>query len=285
VNGGSDDAGQDDVPCTVINVAGHSSPEVAEEEDGIKPLPDRLVTELTAHRTLALRDALANDPDTSFLAVLHALCLQAFYQFAPPTCLEITAKSAGFGIQAPGLGDTASAKVIDERHERWAGLLPEDQADLWDTLIGFDADSRAALFAHCASVSVNAVHEAWNRNPGRLAHATQLAQMLNLDMVEAGWAPTVENYLGRVTKARILEAVREAKGEAASQLIDHLKKPEMANEAERLLAGTGWLPEPLRNAVHVAPDDSAEADAPSAVLPAFLSAPDPGDEGEMIAAE
>ena len=62
----------------------------------------------------------------------------------------------------------------------------------------------------------------------------------------AQWTPTVENYLGRVTKTRILEAVREAKGEAAAQLIDHLKKPEMAKEAERLLAGTGWLPEPLR---------------------------------------
>src|SRR3546814_5049871 len=65
-------------------------------------------------------------------------------------------------------------------------------------------------------------------------------------MVAAGWTPTVDNYLGRVTKARILEAVHEAKGEASAQLIDHLKKPDMAKEAERLLAGSGWLPEPLR---------------------------------------
>ena len=28
-------------------------------------------------------------------------------------------------------------------------------------------------------------------------------------MVAAGWRPTVGNYLGRVTKPRILEAVRE----------------------------------------------------------------------------
>ena len=59
-------------------------------------------------------------------------------------------------------------------------------------------------------------------------------------------APTVDNYLGRVPKARILEAVREAKGEQSAQLIDHLKKADMAKEAERLLDGTGWLPEPLR---------------------------------------
>ena len=37
--------------------------------------------------------------------------------------------------------------------------------------------------------------------------------------------PTVANYFGRITKARILESVREAKGEQAVQLIDHLKKP------------------------------------------------------------
>src|SRR3546814_12692359 len=82
---------------------------------GINPLPDRLVTELTAHRTLALRDALASDLDTAFVAVLHALCLNAFYRYASETCLEITAKSASFGTQAPGLNDSASAKRSEER--------------------------------------------------------------------------------------------------------------------------------------------------------------------------
>jgi len=75
----------------------------AEEEDGIKPLSERLVIELTAHRTLALRDALANDPGTAFTAVLHALCLGAFYRMTFGTCLEISAKSASFSAQAPGL--------------------------------------------------------------------------------------------------------------------------------------------------------------------------------------
>ena len=62
----------------------------------------------------------------------------------------------------------------------------------------------------------------------------------------AGWKPTIDNYLGRVTKPRILDAVREAKGESSAQLIDHLKRSDMAKEAERLLDGSGWLPEPLR---------------------------------------
>lgn len=87
-------------------------------------------------------------------------------------------------------------------------------------------------------------------------------------MVEVGWRPTVDNYLGRVTKPRILEAVREAKGDQAAQLIDHLTKAEMAKEAERLLHGTGWLPEPLRLAE--SEYESATA-GPSEELPAFLA--------------
>jgi ParB family chromosome partitioning protein len=257
--------------------------EVPEEDEGQTPLPERLMTELTAHRTLALREAMGNDWDTAFLAVLHALCLRLFYRSAADTCLEIEAKSAGFGTQAPGLNDTAPAKAIDVRHEAWVKQLPATSGELWNALVGFDTDMRAALFAHCAALTINALHEPWNRRPGALAHADRLAQAVGLDMAAAGWVATVEAYLGRVPKARILEAVREAKGEHAAQLIDHLKKPEMAQEAERLLAGTGWLPEPLRTpglpkaAVlpPAASDDEAEgtadgdADAITA-LPAFL---------------
>ena len=90
-------------------------------------------------------------------------------------------------------------------------------------------------------------------------------------MVEAGWRPTVDNYLGRVTKPRILEAVREAKGEQSAQLIDHLKKADMAKEAERLLEGTGWLPEPLRTSDAGAARCDGERRRTVEALPAFLS--------------
>jgi ParB family chromosome partitioning protein len=217
-----------------------------EEEEGIKPVPDRLMTELTAYRTLALRNALAQDPDMAFLAALHALCLKLFYRYTTESCLEIDVKSVVFGSQAPGLNDTAIAKAADERHRRWSEQLPRESADLWDALTAFDPDSRDALFAHCVALSVNAVFEPWNRRPRALAHADRIAEAVSLDFVAAGWSPTVDNYFGRVTKARIVEAVREARGETAAQLIEHLKKGEMAVRAQELLAGSGWLAEPLR---------------------------------------
>ena len=257
---------------------GYSEPQgEGEEDDGIKPLSERLITELTAHRTLALREALANDPGVAIAAVLHALCLGAFYRMSSGTCLEISAKSASFSTQAPGLADSASAKAIEGRHQQWAKQLPKDEDDLWEALVAFDGDSQAALFAHCASLSVNAVHEPWNRSPRRLTHADTLARAVNLNMAAAGWSPTLDNYLGRVPKARILEAVREAKGEASAQLIDHLKKPEMAKEAERLVAGTGWLPEPLRTADAEVTEVDGQPEVGADPLPAFLA--DGEDDG------
>lgn len=270
---GSDSA----VQRTTITVGGAPAPEsgTSDEDDAIRPLSDRLVTELTAHRTLALRDALANEPDMAFAAVLHALCLGAFYSRASDTCLEITAKSAGFSVQAPGLQDSASAKAIDTRHETWARQLPEKPGELWDALTGFDSGSRMSLFAHCASLTVNVVKEPWNRRPGALDHGERLAQAVTLDMAAAGWRPTVDNYLGRVSKARILDAVREAKGEASVQLIGHLKKPDMAKEAERLLDGAGWLPEPLR--MIEAGTSTGEPASETEALPAFLADDEDGD--------
>ena len=218
-----------------------------EEDEGLSPIADRLITELTAHRTLGLRQALGERPDVAFVAALHALALKAFYHYGSDSCLELDLKSVSFSAQAPGLNDSASAEAIrvivtkaGQRHCR------RNRPTSGTRFTEMDGDRRAALFAHGVSLSVNAVHEAWNQRPRALAHADRLAEALDLDMAAAGWKPTVDNFLGRVTKARILQAVPEAKGQRAAERIEHLKKGDMAVEAEALLAGTGWLPEPLR---------------------------------------
>jgi ParB family chromosome partitioning protein len=269
---------------TTITVAGEPDTDPGDEEDGIRPLPDRLVMELTAHRTVALRDALGGSPDIAFIAVLHVLCLGAFYRFpSSDSCLEIIPRSADFAIQAPGLKDSAPAKAVDTRHESWSSQLPEQPAELWDKLIALDHNSRMALFAHCVSLTVNVVKEPHQRrSSGALAHGDVLVRALHLDMATV-WSPTVDNYLGRVPKARILEAVREAKGEASAQLLDHLKKQEMATEAQRLLADTGWLPEPLR--LPEPATSAAAADEPVETLPAFLAEDEDDSNNQLAAAE
>jgi ParB family chromosome partitioning protein len=155
---------------------------VQEGKDDLKPIADRLMTELTAYRTLVLRDALAQNPDVAFLAILHALCLSLLYHCTSDSCLEIGVKPVVLGSQAPGLNDTAIAKALDERHRRWFEQLPQEPGELWDTLLAFDADSRQALFAHCVAFSVNAVHESWNQRPRWLSRRSTLWQTAVITM-------------------------------------------------------------------------------------------------------
>jgi ParB family transcriptional regulator, chromosome partitioning protein len=285
------------VQHAVITVGGQVAGPEDEDDEDLKPLPDRLVAELTAERTLALRDKLANTPAVAFQAVLHKFCLDVFSRyFSYEAAMEVLVRSASFPVQAQGLKDTLAAKAIEARHKGWEERLPKDKADLWDWLTTLTAEEQAALFAHCASFGVNALYEKGDRYGAgvsshtveqRIAEADRLAQAVDLDMVQAGWHPTVENYLGRVPKRRILEAVQEGAGERAAQLIDHLKKADMAKEAERLLADTGWLPEPLRIAApDDAPVDTAEDDGEA--LPEFLAGDDEeaeADAPQVIAAE
>ena len=266
------------------------SPVVAEpeEEDGLKPLSDRLMTELTAHRTLGLRHALGERPDVAFLAALHVLTLKAFYTYPSGSCLELDLKTVSFSAQAPGLNDSASAEAVRNRHDSWAKALPKDSADLWDALQGWDGDSRASLFAHVVSLSVNAVEEPWNRRPRAIAHADRLAEATGLDMAAAGWRPTVDTYFGRVTKARVLQAVAQAKGQRAADRIEHLKKGEMAEMAAALLGDGGWLPEPLRTPgrePEAVEESAADGGEPAMVEADALAEDEPVADPHAIAAE
>jgi ParB family chromosome partitioning protein len=84
------ESGRSGVQRTAISIAGSAADTEDDDEDAARSLPDRLITELTAHRTLALRDALAESPAITFQAVLHNFVLTAFYRFATSgSCLEI----------------------------------------------------------------------------------------------------------------------------------------------------------------------------------------------------
>jgi ParB family chromosome partitioning protein len=288
--GGNNADGEPAVRRTTITIGGQpAEPEEDDEGDVVKPLPERLVIELTAHRTLALRNAVAGNPHVAMTALLHRLVLDTFGERSFPGCVEASVRKVHLSVQEADLKDSPSAKAVTEREQAWKGDIPfgDDEA-LWTWLDTLDDASRLALLAHCVSYGINALFERPNPYSGsgvsqngldqRLREADRLARATGLDMVDVGWRPTVANYLGRVTKARIIEAVREGAGEQAAQLIDHLKKGDMAKEGERLLADSGWLPEPLRLI-----GDDAAADQPAeedAALPEFLA----GDDADSPAA-
>ena len=291
VDPASDDVAATSSGTTAITVGGQRSGDDEDDADVIRPLPERLVAELTAERTMALRDAFAQSPDAAFLALVHALVLSVFRPYETGNCIQIEVKPAYLGNVAPALGNTVWAQSVKDRHDGWSELLPQDANALWDFIGAMDPGERFRLLGHCVSLGVNALVEPANRyNDGRVsAHsvskrivsADRLAGAIGHDMAAAGWKPTRTGYLDRVTKPRILEAVREARGSEMAELIVHMKKGDMAAEAERLLDGTGWLPEPLRPpAIEDGAADGDEGERPE--LPAFLAN---DDEDAAVAAE
>ena len=176
---------------------------------------------------------MADNHRVAYLAVLHALALKLFYSRPaswPVSCLQIEAQDT---LVAPfdGLGDFKAAKEIEARHQAFEATLPQDPADLWDYLMALDDNAAHTLFAHCAGLTINAIHDPVVRGPGKREHALRLATALNLDMSEQGFVAEAPNFFGRVTKATILASVAEAKGEETANLLADLKKKDMAAEA------------------------------------------------------
>ncbi|MFB0690367.1 ParB N-terminal domain-containing protein [Agrobacterium pusense] len=266
----------------IADTDGQGGDPAREEDDGdaAQPVSDVLTRDLTAHRTLGLRLTLGEQPDIALIAVTHALAAQTFYRGVEANALDIRPMSAVLSGHADGIEDTAAARMLADRHAGWATDMPRDVADLWDFIAGLDQASVMALFAHCASLTVNAVKQPWEQRPRAQRTADTLAAALALDMSQH-WRPTVRSYLGRVTKAHILAAVREACGDEAAERIADMKKAPMAEAAEQLLRGTGWLPPLLRTAHPAMPtlqeDSIADADASH---PAFDGDGDPFEVDE-----
>ncbi|AWI91903.1 DNA-binding protein (plasmid) [Methylobacterium sp. DM1] len=299
VGAGSPEAGADgqtvrpepSVMRAIITIGGGStaSTPTAEPEETDRPLSEQHRTELTSYRTIALREALADDPEAAFIAVLHAMVIRVIVNgYRTGSCLEVSTTSSRVDHTVQGLDAFRPATSLDARREAWAKRLPEEHGAIWDFLIDLAPEARTELFALCAGLSVNAMHAPYDRRPEALPHADRLARLVGLDMTR-DWTPTAANYFSRVTKGRILAAVREAKGEDVARLLEGLKKGDMAREAERLMAGSGWLPELLLTpGLSAEPaagqSETAVSDKPTATedvaLPTFL-----GEAAEEAASE
>jgi len=209
---------------------GASGPDEPEASTLSKALRD----DLTAQRTAALRAAVAANVPVALVALTQALILPLFYIGHGESPLDLRAVSPH--LKGEGIEDNRGSKDMAERHAAWLQRLPEEPDGLWDWLIALDPATLNELLAYGAAASVK---------PEGGPHVDRLATAAGLDLAQ-WWIPTAKGYFSRVSKALIAEAVTEGVTAQAADNIAGLKKAEMAERAEALLAGTGWLPALLR---------------------------------------
>jgi len=198
-----------------------------------------LIESLTEARSAGMGASLTRNPFIALAAVVHAFASSLFIMGPSKSCIRLSASMTYYKADSPG------ATTLRELHDEWSETLPGDADALWEWCLAQEQETLLKLLAYCAGASVNAIDAKHHQQGSRLAHAEALARRMSFDM-RAWFTPTAENYFSRVGRDSVIAAITEAKGVPAKRSWQKLKKSELAQLAEREIAGTGWLPKPLR---------------------------------------
>jgi ParB family chromosome partitioning protein len=232
---GSDDA-SDDEP--------HSASSSAAPERRAPGCSEALTKRLAAHRTMALQAMLAQNTAVAMASVVHVFVLRTFGADYPreASALQVSPQLSAYALEAAAddLKISRAWQAVQHAKDAWQARLPEQQGEWFGWLLGLSQAELIDLLALCSALTVNALPTA-----GAAGSANAIAAALGLDMAD-WWEPTAEGYLNHVPKVQIIATLKEAGPELAGGGVEAMKKDALVTAATSRLAGTRWLPEPLR---------------------------------------
>lgn len=212
-------------------------------------ISDALHCRLTAQHTAAVQWAVASHVPMALRVLAEKMARRVFYSGYETQSVGVSLTMAEFELkkhdesihQAPAMIELMTLK------DQWAERMPkieaydkDEKGVLFTWICDLEQDDVLSLIALCTALTINLVDNR-KANP----NTAKLAGALNLNMAD-WWEPTAANYLSSVPKEMIVEAVKEGVGAEACEGLDKLKKGAMAEKAETLLKGTGWLPAVMR---------------------------------------
>lgn len=206
-------------------------------------VPEALLAELHAARTIALRLELVKRPDIALRVLAHSLAVREMSNGTP----VLTVHPSTTYIPASQRVGCPDETPLNDQRSRWNMRIGGDASRMWDSIMALTDEDVLDLIAVLSASLVDATYSKGQNGsaakPG--IYAEKLAATLDLDMRQH-WTPTAATYFGRVSKDAITEAVTEAASEAEAAKLAGLKKAAMAEEAAIIAADTTWLPAPLR---------------------------------------
>jgi ParB family chromosome partitioning protein len=232
--------------------AGTGAGEGGEYESAPRDLPstsrpefsEKLMRDLTAHRTAAIQAALVQNPHIALVTLVHRMAETVFGLYGSgddivKVSVRVTGDSS-LAQEASDYSQSPAATVLGGAETEWGDRLPGSPDALFRWLLAQPQDTLLELLAYCTARSVNAVVG----RPRFYDHSDALAEALGVDMAD-WWTPSAANYLRHVSKAKALEAVKEATGSDAAQAVAGMKKADAVAHCASKLEGTRWLPVPL----------------------------------------
>lgn len=216
----------------------------AASDKGGAVFSERLMLDLTSHRTAALQAVLLGNVPVALAVLTAELAVGVFGRCGRGrTIAQISLKqcSGALGRDATGYTDSPARALIGAQRERWVQTLPEDSTAWLAWLLAQPAEVVTALLAFCVSQSLDATQRRAEPN----ASADTIARALSLDMAD-WWSPSPQRYLAQVPKATLVADVIDAAGDAAAKDLAKMKKPQAIAAAAQAMLDKRWLPAPLR---------------------------------------
>ena len=214
---------------------------------------EALMRRLTAHQTAALQAVLARSTPVALAALTHVMVMQVFDQRGrsvaglsrSPLQVAIRVPKQELVRAADDLVASKAWNVLETVEAEWRARLPEHASEWLTWLCALPLNELLDLLAFCAASTLNVVRGNTGKAGESNGGAGALAAVAQLDMAD-WWESTAVGYLAHVSKSQIVKALQEGGPDLTGDGVADMKKDALVVAAASRLAGTRWLPEPLR---------------------------------------
>lgn len=222
--------------------------------------PEKLMQDLTSHRTAAIQATMLDNQRVSLAALAHTLALSSFDYSGIESPLKVSLRQCRGDLERNSntFVDSKAAGLLDAAKEKWKAALPKAKAQWFDWFLDQPQELILEFIVYATANSVNTMTGMMRQDTG----TTLLANALNLDMTD-WWRATPETYFDLVPKSKLAAIVREVGTEAEAVALEKMKKVEAIAQAVSSTEYKKWLPLPLRSApvvVEQTPEDDEDFD-------------------------
>lgn len=221
-------------------------PEKAQNEDGTtteapKPTESHaLKSDLEAYRLQALEAAMMQKAEicldiTIFTMAKAVLAGSTWYRRPLGVDLDVNTFSATKDIE-----ETSAAAEIRKHRDALdlSWLAQEGDLEQFKAFQKLSRASKLNILAHCSAQTLRCATNEVEQ---------YVAEQIKFDLSKH-WQPTKANYFNRIKKGKLIEILKELKGDEFALSQADAKKGDLATILDELDETTGWLPESLTKA-------------------------------------
>ena len=205
---------------------------------------ESLTRRLAAHRTAALQVLVSKNPQVALAALAMPFVTRLFgdQRGYVTTALQVVPSLPAHALlsAADDLKASRAWQALEAAKATWRARLPQQRGAWFSWLTELPPAELSELLALCAALTLSAMS---SQGDARELHIISAA--VGLDMAD-WWEPTAAGFLSHVSKAQIVQALKEAGTDPSEDGVGDMKKDVLVVKAASRLAGKRWLPAGLR---------------------------------------